>query len=134
MPTRTLAIAALVAAAGIAEARACTGATGGEAIRGKELSVQWQADPQPIPVGRHFRLNLLACTAQQTPYAGNIAVDANMPMHRHGMNYRATVRNEGGGRYVAEGLLFHMPGRWQIVIDADSGQDRERLVTELEVE
>ena len=32
------------------------------------------------------------------------------------MNYRPQRRAKGDGRYRAEGLLFHMPGRWQFVV------------------
>jgi hypothetical protein len=46
-------------------------------------------------------------------------VDAQMPEHRHGMNYRPTVSATGNGRYVAEGLLFHMPSRWQLRFDVE---------------
>jgi hypothetical protein len=29
------------------------------------------------------------------------------------MNYRPTIRALGGDRYAADGLMFHMPGRWR---------------------
>jgi hypothetical protein len=57
-----------------------------------------------------------------------------MPEHRHGMNYRASVAPQGGGRFLAAGLLFHMPGRWQLVFDVQSGQQTERLVKDVIVE
>ena len=37
------------------------------------------------------------------------------------MNYRAEVSPKGDGRYVAEGLLFHMPGQWRLLFDVDGG-------------
>jgi hypothetical protein len=50
------------------------------------------------------------------------------------MNYRAVVVPRGNGRYVAEGLLFHMPGRWQLVFDVASGAGTERLVRDVVLE
>jgi hypothetical protein len=50
------------------------------------------------------------------------------------MNYRARVVAKGGGRYVAEGLLFHMPGRWQFVFDVERPGRTERLTHDLTVE
>src|SRR5207244_3460995 len=52
---------------------------------------------------------------------------------RHGMNYRPTLAAKGGGRYVAEGLMFHMPGRWELSFDVDASGRRPRLATDLSV-
>lgn len=41
-------------------------------------------------------------------------VDASMPEHRHGMNYRPSLVSLGRGRWRAEGLLWHMAGRWEL--------------------
>jgi hypothetical protein len=57
-----------------------------------------------------------------------------MPAHRHGMNYRAKVIPQGAGRWRAEGLMFHMPGRWQFVFDVDAGGRRDRLTYDVTVE
>jgi len=56
-----------------------------------------------------------------------IAVDAQMPEHKHGMNYRPTIVSMGDGRYRVEGMVFHMPGRWEISIDVRAGEESERL-------
>jgi hypothetical protein len=53
--------------------------------------------------------------AQPLPVA--LRVDADMPAHRHGMNYRTTVTALGDGRFRAEGLMFHMAGRWRLLFD-----------------
>ena len=50
------------------------------------------------------------------------------------MNYRPRVSASGDGRYVAEGLLFHMPGRWQLVFDVERDGRTERLATDLVLE
>ena len=63
-----------------------------------------------------------------------VRVDADMPAHRHGMNYRATIRALGGDRYAADGLMFHMPGRWRFVFDLGSGADAVRMTHEVDVE
>ena len=59
-----------------------------------------------------------------------------MPAHRHGMNYRArvSVRDDGAySAYSAEGLMFHMPGRWRLIFDLEvAGQD-SRLTHDLEL-
>jgi hypothetical protein len=87
-----------------------------------------------ISVAEHFALEIAICAKPGSPAPESLKVDAHMPEHRHGMNYRATVSSTGAGRYVAEGLLFHMPGRWQLVFDVERGGQTERLATDLVLE
>ena len=61
-------------------------------------------------------------------------IDATMPEHRHGMNYRPTVIDGPDGRFLAEGMLFHMPGRWQLIFEVRSANRTERLTRDLQVE
>ena len=56
-----------------------------------------------------------------------IRVDATMLEHRHGMNYRPSVKSLGEGRWRAEGLLWHMSGRWELAIEVDNGGERTWL-------
>ena len=90
--------------------------------------------PAPITVGRHFALETQVCARDAAPAPTALRVDALMPEHRHGMNYRASVTSQGDGRFVAEGLLFHMPGRWQLVFDVQSSAGADRLVAEVMLE
>jgi hypothetical protein len=57
-----------------------------------------------------------------------LRVDATMPEHRHGMNYRPTVKPLGDGRWRAEGLLWHMSGRWQLRLDVRAQGSDHTLV------
>ena len=50
-----------------------------------------------------------------------------MPEHKHGMNYRPTIVSLGSGRYRVEGMVFHMPGRWELAFDVRAGEESERL-------
>lgn len=77
------------------------------------VTLAWRAEPPPIVQGRPFALVLTLCP----PQAELTAVDATMPEHRHGMNYRPGLRPLGGGRWRAEGLLWHMSGRWELRFD-----------------
>jgi hypothetical protein len=50
------------------------------------------------------------------------------------LNYRPTVAARGPGTYRAEGLLFHMPGRWDLLFDVDTGAGAERLAATLRLQ
>jgi len=90
--------------------------------------VLYRASPEPR-VGEHFALEFAVCPAPQA-----VRVDATMPEHRHGMNYRPTITAQGGGRYRAEGLMFHMAGRWELVFEVRTGGATERLAQSLRLE
>lgn len=96
------------------------------------ITVVFRTLPPAIELGRHFAVEALVCGDGTPPVLTR--VDAQMPEHRHGMNYRPTLAAKGGGHYVAEGLLFHMPGRWELSFDVEGGGRRTRLATDLVVE
>jgi hypothetical protein len=102
-------------------------------IESRGIVVAFKPVPAPIVVGRHFALDVIVC-ATDGAAPGALRVDAQMPEHRHGMNYRAAVAPRGTGRWRAEGLLFHMPGRWQFVFDVERGAQRERLTRDYVLE
>ena len=56
-----------------------------------------------------------------------------MPDHRHGMNYRPAVSLNGMSG-TAEGLMFHMPGRWQLILVVRGTAGREKLTAETVLE
>lgn len=84
---------------------------------GDGLQVAFAPRPAPLPLGRHFALDIVVCPAAGQPLPATLAVDADMPAHRHGMNYRASITALGGGRFRADGLMFHMAGRWRLVFE-----------------
>ena len=114
MKRRAFSGAWLLAAAAAGAQPACPPApTGAVQLSGDGLLASWRADPAPIAVGRPFALLVSLCPAQ----ARLLRVDATMPDHRHGMNYRPSVQDLGDGRWRVEGLLWHMSGRWELRLD-----------------
>lgn len=87
------------------------------------VQLQWRGEPAPLAVGRPFAVAVQLCP----PTARLLRVDATMPEHRHGMNYRPTVSPVGEGRWRAEGLLWHMAGRWEMAFEVESGGERTWL-------
>lgn len=88
------------------------------------VQAAWKVDGAPIVVGRHFAIDVQVCPAN----AILARVDATMPEHRHGMNYRPSVKRLGDGRWRVEGLMFHMPGRWELRLDVQAGGTTEQLL------
>ena len=95
------------------------------------IVVVYRTLPPAIELGRHFAVEALVCADGPAVLT---AVDADMPEHRHGMNYRPTLATKAAGRYIAEGLMFHMPGRWRLLFDVERGGRRARLADDVAVE
>jgi len=83
--------------------------------------------PETIRVGEPFAIRISLCI----PMLELEEVDAGMPAHGHGMNYRPAVSSAADGVVTADGFLFHMPGTWEISLVLKHGATRLRLVREL---
>ena len=124
---------ALVAAPG---AWAC-----GEALRGTtdriesaHYEIVFAAVPAPIEAGKHFSLDIAVCPRGGAEPPSAVRVDAVMPEHRHGMNYRPVVVARGANSYRADGLMFHMPGRWDVLFDLVTSTGTLRLTATKQLE
>ena len=102
----------------------------GVRIESERLAVSYWTKPARIAGGQPFVLELAACPKAGAAVPDRVRLDAHMPEHRHGMNYAATVTPLGPGRWRAEGLMFHMPGRWEFVFDLGA----ERLTHSVRIE
>ena len=96
-------------------------------------TVAFAPRPAPLASGRHFALDIAVCGPADGQQPRGIQVDADMPAHRHGMNYRATVASRGPGLYRAEGLMLHMPGRWRFMFDLQLDGRTLQLAHEVDV-
>jgi YtkA-like len=122
--------ALLVALLVVAPAAACE-LPGGDAqkIQATRYLVLYRTQPAALRVGQHFALEFAVCPAPQS-----VRVDAWMPEHKHGMNYLPTVTATGEGRYRAEGLMFHMAGKWELVFEVRAKDSVERVVQSIRLE
>jgi hypothetical protein len=103
-------------------------------LESPDVVVIYRTVPAVIEVSRPFVVEAVVCPAQPAGAASGLLVDAYMPAHRHGMNYRPRVSRKDDGTYVAEGLLFHMPGQWQLRFDVERGGRTERLSHDIDLQ
>ena len=97
-------------------------------------TVAFRTEPAKIEVGRHFAVELVVCPKGSATPVESVHVDGFMPEHGHGMNYRASIKPLGPGRFRAEGLMFHMPGRWDFIFDVRASGKTERLKQRFELQ
>jgi hypothetical protein len=107
---------------------------GAQRIDAAQFQLAYKPTPSPVPVGRFFAIDFVLCPRDGAAMPAEVRVDATMPEHKHGMNYRPSVKPQGAGRYRAEGLMFHMPGRWELVFELrGAGTAPMRLTQSLQV-
>jgi hypothetical protein len=129
-----IACMAMIFAAGTAAAcgEQLSGAT--RRVENGNYEIVFSSAPGPIETGKHFSLDFAVCPRAGAGPPDAVRVDAVMPEHRHGMNYRPVVVARGPGLYRADGLMFHMPGRWEIRFDVVTAAGTDRLVATTQLE
>ncbi|MGL6110134.1 MAG: FixH family protein [Rubrivivax sp.] len=103
-------------------------------IEHAQVQLVYKTVPDPVKVGRHFGIDFALCPRNQAALPAEVRVDAHMPEHQHGMNYKPSVAALGNGLYRAEGLMFHMPGRWELAFELRGAGTPLRLAQTLQID
>lgn len=98
--------------------------------------VSYRTRPTSIPLHDLFQMDVLLRDAGGAPLGPEVElrVDAAMPEHEHGMNTQPVARRLEQGLYRVEGMLFHMPGNWELYFDIRRGGVTERAQHSIVVE
>ena len=120
---RVVAVAGALLASGVAAA--CELPAGGDRLEAGRYALALKTEPGAIAVGKFFAVIVAVCARDGAPAPESVRVDASMPEHRHGMNYRPRISGDGES-WRAEGLMFHMPGRWEFLVEIRAGGRTER--------
>lgn len=93
----------------------------------------FQPDIDPLTINRMHGWTLFLTDAGGRPLAdARIEVSGGMPAHDHGLPSVPRVTEAlGRGRYRLEGMRFHMPGVWEVIVTVDVDGIRDRVVVPL---
>ena len=93
-----------------------------------EYYVEYSPSTSPIPLQEIFQLTVDiydSSDKQQVVPASGLSISARMPTHGHGMNTDPVVENQGDGRFMVDGMKFHMPSNpdnpWVLEITVEAG-------------
>ena len=132
MPRLVVAAAIVALSCAGAQAQNCgTKLEGARTLEAPKHTLVFRTEPAKITVGRHFAVDVVVCAKAGGAAADRVKIDAHMPEHRHGMNYKPSIKALGDGRFRADGLMFHMPGRWEFLFDIESKGGSERLTSSM---
>ena len=103
--------------------------------RNGAFKVSYESELQPLVINRMHRWTLTVTDTSGNPVEGAvITVDGGMPIHDHGLPTQPRVTSEvAPGRYLLEGLRFHMAGNWELVITIESGDVQDAVVIVLDL-
>lgn len=93
----------------------------------KSYSVTAKTADGTIPLNEPFVLDVTLAAKPGAAPIEAVQVNADMPAHGHGMNTKPRITALGGGKWRAEGMLFHMPGEWEVYVYVGEGQTMERI-------
>ncbi|MGB5330701.1 MAG: hypothetical protein WBO58_21015 [Gammaproteobacteria bacterium] len=96
---------------------ACGFANGERVAPGDDLMLHYRIKSPPLTVAQHFSMQFLLCRDATTLAIEDFKLDASMPVHGHGMNYKASINWLDNGLVEASGMLFHMPGQWRVTVN-----------------
>ena len=88
---------------------------------GYRVNIYSRLDPLQINRIHSWELEVLDPQGSVVRNA-EVSVSGGMPDHDHGMPTSPQVTGLlANGRYLLEGVRFHMPGRWVLVVDVTAG-------------
>jgi len=125
MGARQLSLTLAAALLATAPALACTLTSAAGTVVKSGYTVRYSLSPERFGLNAPFQIEI-AASGPDGPVPDGLTVDADMPAHRHGMNYQPRVTALGGGRFLADGLALHMQGAWRLkfAILTDAGAVR----------
>lgn len=95
--------------------------------------IKWQAVAQDkVPLNQYFALDIeVNEPLKPVKYPLDLNVNAGMQAHNHGMHTKPVVHRLANQHFRVEGMLFHMPGQWQVELDISRGVIRDSARLEI---
>ena len=90
--------------------------------------LEYRLEPATVRLSEPFKIVVSICSPSG-PFAGLLKVDADMPLHRHAMNYRPRVAAVAPGKYEVSGMMLHMRGEWRFRFELGTQSGPVRLAT-----
>ena len=109
--------------------QACDVNTAENATMISENPMTFVETTSPISVSEPFSAVITVCGDIASEMT--VQIDARMPAHGHGMNYTPELsvleQNDQFLKVRADGMVLHMPGSWEWVVDLKSSEMRKSL-------
>ena len=103
--------------------------------RSGDYRVSYESEIDPLVINRIHSWTLVITDSTGAPVEGaRISIDGGMPAHDHGLPTAPRVTSEiAPGRYLLEGVRFHMAGAWEVIVTIEVDEKRDTVVIPLEL-
>lgn len=103
--------------------------------RAGHFQVTVAPDLEPLAINTIHRWVVDVLTAEGAPVpSAEITIRGGMPTHDHGLPTRPEATEYlGEGRYLIEGMRFHMAGYWEVVLGIETDAQSDEVVIPLEL-
>lgn len=103
--------------------------------RAGHFQVTVTPDMEPLAINTIHRWEVDVVTAEGAPVpSAEISIRGGMPDHDHGLPTRPeATRYLGEGRYLIEGMRFHMAGSWEVILGIATDAHSDEVVIALEL-
>ncbi len=100
-----------------------------------DVSLAIYSELSPLELNTIHSWELVLTTDGGLPLSdAEITVAGGMPLHDHGLPTQPLVNSEHApGRYLLEGIRFHMPGQWQLLFTISYGESSEIVQLDFEL-
>lgn len=121
----------LIAAVVTAQANAATTWTS----QSGHFRLSVQSELNPVVINKIHRWSLQVVDADGAPVTGAVmSVQGGMPAHDHGLPTAPRISGQPEpGKYLLEGLRFHMRGQWQLEFTIEVGETRDVVIVAIEL-
>lgn len=108
---------------------------GGWLSRHGEFRVGYQSELEPLVINRIHNGVLRIESGTGEPVAdARISIAGGMPLHDHGLATQPQVtRYLGDGKYLVEGMRYHMHGAWELLITIEAKDKKDTVVIPLQL-
>lgn len=105
----------------------------GSSSGGLKIEIYSSLSPLLINQIHSWHIRLLDPSAQPVAVE-QLSVTGGMPEHDHGLPTQPQVTTRlDNGDYLLEGVRFHMPGKWQLIIDFTKDGEDDRAVIDFQL-
>lgn len=103
--------------------------------RAGHFQVTVSPDLEPLAINTIHRWAVEVLTAEGAPVpSAEITIRGGMPAHDHGLPTRPEATGYlGEGRYLIEGMRFHMAGYWEVILGIETDAQSDEVVIPLEL-
>lgn len=98
------------------------------------FTVTYESELNPLVINQIHNWVLQITDAEGRPVENaEVVVTGGMPEHNHGLATAPVIEEQESGRYLLQGLRFHMMGYWELALDIRHQGSNDKVTITLDL-